>query len=162
MPLKTKFDFFLKHEIIFVIYMDTMFWTSKTLSLRCKKPAKSFSERERISKHTINMTNSDFVFVQRLRSKSWTYKSKLCFSVFHSVSNFVGFLLVKALPIGTSAPTVRSYTVHSFLHPPLASGARVGARVEVKTEWFREGFKKNSGYQIGFRPLFSAVVHSDF
>ena len=26
------------------------------------------------------------------------------------------FLLVKALPIGTSAPTVRSYTVHSFLH----------------------------------------------
>ena len=58
--------------------------------------------------------------VQRLRSKRWTYKSKLCLSlclsVFHSVSNFVGFLLVKALPIGTSAPTVQSYVVHSLLH----------------------------------------------
>ena len=36
--------------------------------------------------------------------------------------------LVKALPIGTSAPTVRSYTLS---YTVLASRARVGARVEV-------------------------------
>ena len=52
-----------------------------------------------------------------------------CLSFFHSVSNFVGFLLVKALPIGTSAPTVQSYTLS---YTVLALRARVGARVEVK------------------------------
>ena len=51
------------------------------------------------------------------------------FSVFHSVSNFVGFLLVKAQPIGTSAPTVRSYTLSYTVY---ASRVRVGATVEVK------------------------------
>ena len=52
------------------------------------------------------------IFVQRLRSKHWTYMSKFCFffSVFHSVSNFLGFVLVKALPIGASCPTVQLYT----------------------------------------------------
>ena len=98
------------------------------------------------------------LFVQRLRSKHWTYKSKFCLSVFlsfclsffHSVSNFLGFLLVKALPIGTSAPTVRSYTLSSTV---LASRARVGARVEKK-KWFREGFKNFfSWYQIGLKGL---------
>ena len=82
-----------------------------------------------------------------------------CFSVFHSVSNFVGFLLVKALPIGTSAPTGRSYTLS---YTVLASRARVGARVEVKKNDLGKVSKKNSRYQISFRPLFSAVVHSDF
>ena len=33
---------------------------------------------------------------------------------FHSVSNFLGFVLVKALPIGSSVPTVRSYTLRFF------------------------------------------------
>ena len=47
----------------------------------------------------------------------------------HSVS--LGFLLVKAQPIGTSAPTVRSYTLS---YTVLASRARVGARVEVKND----------------------------
>ena len=51
----------------------------------------------------------------------------VCLFFFHSVSNFVGFLLVKALPIGTGAP---QYDRTLFL-TPLASGARVGARVEV-------------------------------
>ena len=64
--------------------------------------------------------------------------STVFFSVFHSVSNFVGFLLVKALPIGTSVPTVRSYTLS---YTVLAFRARVGARVEVKRmieEWFQK------------------------
>ena len=67
-------------------------------------------------------------FVQRLRSKRWTYKSKFCFSFFHSVSNFLGFALVKAQPIGTSAPTVRLYTLS---YTVLVSRARVGARVDI-------------------------------
>ena len=50
-----------------------------------------------------------FFFVQRLRSKHWTYMSKFWF-FFHSVSNFLGFVLVKALPIGTRCPTVQLYT----------------------------------------------------
>ena len=70
-------------------------------------------------------------FVQRLRSKCWTYKSKFCLSVFFLsfCIQFLGFTLVKALPIGTSAPTVRLYTLS---YTVLASGARVGAKVEVK------------------------------
>jgi len=40
-----------------------------------------------------------------------------------------GFLLVKAQPIGTSAPTVRSYTLSYTVY---ASRVRVGATVEVK------------------------------
>ena len=69
------------------------------------------------------------LFVQRLRSKHWTYMSKFCFLFFfHSVSNFLGFALVKAQPIGTSAPTVRLYTLS---YTVLASRARVGARVEI-------------------------------
>ena len=58
-------------------------------------------------------------------------RNSVFLSFFHSVSNFLGFVLVKALPIGTSAPTVRSYTVSYTM---LASRARVGARVEVKKE----------------------------
>ena len=78
----------------------------------------------------------------------------------HSVSNFVSIALVKALPIGTSAPTVRSYT-HSYT--VLASGARVGARVEVK----KNDLGKVSRFfflQVSnrFKAWFSAVVHSDF
>ena len=48
-------------------------------------------------------------------------------SLFHSVS--LGFLLAKAQPIGTSAPTVRSYTLSYTVY---ASRVRVGATVEVK------------------------------
>ena len=93
--------------------------------------------------------------MQRLRSKHWTYKSKfclsLCFSVFHSVSNFVGFLLVKALPIGTSAPTVQSYTLSYTL---LALGARVGARVEVKKNDLGKVSKKILGIKLVSGPCF--------
>ena len=79
---------------------------------------------------------------------------------FHSVSNFVGFLLVKALPIGTSAPTVRSYTL---FYNVLASRARVGPRVEVKKNDLGKVSRIFfSRYQTGLRPWFSAVVHSDF
>ena len=97
-----------------------------------------------------------YIFGQRLRSKYWNYKSKFCesfcLSVFHSVSNFVGFLLVKALPIGTSAPTVQSYTLSYTL---LASRARVGARVEVKKNDLGKVSRIFfSRYQIGLRPGF--------
>ena len=85
--------------------------------------------------------------------------SKFCFFFFHSVSNFLGFALVKALPIGTSAPTVRSYTLS---YTVLASRARVGARVEVKNDLGKVSRNFFSRYQIGLRPLFSPVVHSDF
>ena len=38
------------------------------------------------------------LFVQRLRSKPWTYRSKVFLSVFfHSVSDFLGISLVKAM-----------------------------------------------------------------
>ena len=47
------------------------------------------------------------VFVQRLRSKPWTYKSKFIHSFFlfffHSVSDFLGFRLVKALVSGSGS-----------------------------------------------------------
>ena len=36
--------------------------------------------------------------------------SVFCLFFFHSVSNFLGFVLVKALPIGTRCPTVQLYT----------------------------------------------------
>ena len=39
-------------------------------------------------------------FVQRLQSKPWTYKSKVCLSVFHSISNFQGFWLANTLVSG--------------------------------------------------------------
>ena len=68
-------------------------------------------------------------------------------------------LLVKALPIGTGARTVRLYTLSSTV---LASRARVGARVEVKKNDLGKVSRIFfSRYQIG-RPLFSPVVHSDF
>ena len=60
--------------------------------------------------------------------------------------------LVKALPIGTSAPTVRSYTLS---YTVLASGARVGARVEVKKNDLGKVSRIFfSRYQIGLRPGF--------
>ena len=97
------------------------------------------------------------------RSKCWTYKSKFCLSVgvsvFHSLSNFVGFLLVKALPIGTSAPTVQSYTLS---YTVLALRARVGARVEVKKNDLGKVSKKILGIKLVSGPRFSALVHSDF
>ena len=37
-------------------------------------------------------------------------RNSVFFSFFHSVSNFLGFVLVKALPIGTRCPTVQLYT----------------------------------------------------
>ena len=65
--------------------------------------------------------------------------------------------LVKALPIGTSAPTVRSYT-HSYT--VLASGARVGARADVKKNDLGKVSRIFfSRYQIGLRTLFSSVFH---
>ena len=56
-------------------------------------------------------TLTQTIFVQRLRSRPWTYKSKFflsfcfffCFSVFHSVSDFLGFQLVKALVSGSGS-----------------------------------------------------------
>ena len=88
---------------------------------------------------------------------------------FHSVSNFVGFALVKALPIGTSAPTVRSYTLS---YTVLASRARVGARAEVTKNDLGKVLQRNifSFFQsvsnfLGIeliRPWFLAVIHSDF
>ena len=50
----------------------------------------------------------DIIFVQRLRSKPWTCKSKFILffflSVFfHSVSDFLGFQLVKALASGSGS-----------------------------------------------------------
>ena len=72
--------------------------------------------------------------------------------LFHSVSNFLGFELVKAQPIGTSAPTVRLYTLS---YTVLASRARVGVRVEItkndlvkvsrkeKNRSFRQWFTQN-------------------
>ena len=57
-----------------------------------------------------------------------------------------------------------STIVHSTLFlTPLASGARVGARVEVKKNDLGKVSRIFfSRYQIGLRPLFSPVVHSDF
>ena len=57
-----------------------------------------------------------------------------------------------------------STIVHSTLFlTPLASGARVGARVEVKKNDLGKVSRIFfSRYQIGLRPWFSAVVHSDF
>ena len=56
-----------------------------------------------------------------------TSRNSLFLSFIHSVS--LGFLLAKAQPIGTSAPTVRSYTLSYTVY---ASRVRVGATVEVK------------------------------
>ena len=68
--------------------------------------------------------------------------------------------MVKALPIGTSAPTVRSYTVS---YTVLALRARVGVRIEVKKNNLGKVSRPFfSRYQIVLRPWFSAVVHSDF
>ena len=44
----------------------------------------------------------------------------------------------------------------------LASRARVGETADVTKNDLGKVSKKNSRYQIGLRPLFSAVVHSDF
>ena len=82
--------------------------------------------------------------------------SKFCFffflSFFHSVSNFLGFALVKAQPIGTSAPTVRLYTLS---YTVLVSRARVGARVEItKNDLGKVSKKKN----IGFRQWLTQIV----
>ena len=75
----------------------------------------------------------------------------VCFSVFHSVSNFVGFLLVKVLPIGTSAPTVQSYTLS---YTVLALRARVGARVEVKKNDLGKVSKNILGIKLVSGPRF--------
>ena len=71
------------------------------------------------------------VFVQRLRSKPWTYKSKFILSFFlsvfsHSVSDFLGFRLVKALVSGSGSDipliqniepsNVRARLSHATLH----------------------------------------------
>ena len=60
--------------------------------------------------------------------------------------------MVKAQPIGTSAPTVRLY---SLPYTVLVSRARVGARVEItKNDLGKISRKK--------KHKFLAVVHSDF
>ena len=73
-------------------------------------------------------------------------------SFFHSVSNFLGFALVKAQPIGTSAPTVRLYTLS---YTVLASRARVGARVEITKNDLGKVSRKEKN--ISFRQWFTQI-----
>ena len=59
--------------------------------------------------------------------------------------------MVKAQPIGASAPTVRSYTLS---YTVLASRARVGARVEVKKNDLGKVSKKILGIKLVSGPRF--------
>ena len=77
---------------------------------------------------------------------------------FHSVSQ--GFVLVEALPIGSSAPTVQSYTLSYTLGVKSESGSE--SRSKKKNDLGKVSRNFFSRYQIGLRPWFSAVVHSDF
>ena len=65
-----------------IIFTQKISWVKKI-------GGKKFSSKKCFVAYLLNME----IFVQRLRSKPWTYKSKFLFfflSVFHSVSNFQG------------------------------------------------------------------------
>ena len=68
-------------------------------------------KKEQILLSILNESNLNkhicLIFVQQLRSKPWTYKSKVCFSLFvffiHSVSNFLGIQLANAMVSGSGS-----------------------------------------------------------
>ena len=76
------------------IFVHFMNWSKFWCNIFTAKPNQTWKNTNLSGNH---------IFVQRLRSKPWTYKSKVLFfflSFFHSVSNFLGASLDKALVSG--------------------------------------------------------------